>query len=243
MATLIVTGGGRGIGAATAILAAKRGWSVAINYRGNSERANGVVAEIAKGGGKAIALAGDVADEGVARRLFQTAESELGPIGGLVTSAGVIGPVGRLEGADPKAVKEVMDINIAGTIFCCQEAIRRLSTKHGGKGGAIVLLSSAAARLGGANSFIPYAASKGAIDTLTFGLAQEIAGEGIRINAVRPGIIDTEIHPAGRVAALSPTVPMKRAGTAAETAAAILWLLSDDASYVTGAVLDVTGGR
>ncbi len=240
---LLITGGGRGIGAATAIEAAKRGWDVAINYRGNKARADSVVASIKQNGGKAIAYQGDMANEAAIIALFEAVDRDFGGLNALVTSAGIIGPHGRVEAASAVGLAELFAINITGTVLCCREAIKRLSTKHGGKGGAIVTLSSAASRLGGAGENVPYATSKGAIDSLTFGLAQELAGEGIRVNSVSPGVIDTEIQPAGRVERVGPNLPMKRAGTAEEVASAILYLLSDEASYVSGTVVNVSGGR
>jgi NAD(P)-dependent dehydrogenase (short-subunit alcohol dehydrogenase family) len=240
---LLVTGGGRGIGAATAKLAAAQGWEVAVNYRSNRARADAVVADIKKAGGKAIAYRADIANEAEIVAMFAAIDRDLGPLSGLVNSAGVIGPHGRIENVEAAAVDALLAINVTGTLICCREAIKRMSTKHGGKGGAIVNLSSAASRLGAPGESVPYAASKGAIDSLTFGLGQELAGEGIRVNAVSPGVIDTEIQPPGRVARVGPNLPMKRAGQAEEVAAAILYLLSDAASYVSGTVLDVSGGR
>jgi NAD(P)-dependent dehydrogenase (short-subunit alcohol dehydrogenase family) len=240
---LLVTGGGRGIGAATARLAAAQGWEVAVNYRSNRARAEAVVAEIKTAGGKAIAYRADIAKEAEIVAMFAAIDRELGPLSGLVNSAGVIGPHGRIESVEAGAIDALFAINVTGTLICCREAIKRMSTKHGGKGGAIVNLSSAASRLGGPGESVPYAASKGAIDSLTFGLGQELAGEGIRVNAVSPGVIDTEIQPEGRVARVGPNLPMKRAGRAEEVATAILYLLSDAASYVSGTVLDVSGGR
>ncbi|HKT20253.1 MAG TPA: SDR family oxidoreductase [Stellaceae bacterium] len=240
---LLVTGGGRGIGAATALAAARHGWDVAVNYRSNSERAETVVDEIENIGGKAIAFQADIADEGAVAAMFAAIDREFGRVTGLVNSAGIIGPHGRIESVGAVGLAELFAINITGTLICCREAIRRMSRKHGGPGGAIVNLSSAASRLGAAGESVPYAASKGAVDSLTFGLAQEVAGEGIRVNAVSPGVIDTEIQPPGRVERIGPNLPMKRAGKAEEVAAAILYLLSEEASYVSGAVLNVSGGR
>ena len=240
---LLVTGGGRGIGAATALAAARHGWDVAVNYRSNSERAETVVDEIENIGGKAIAFQADIADEGAVAAMFAAIDREFGRVTGLVNSAGIIGPHGRIEAVGAAGLADLFAINITGTLICCREAIRRMSRKHGGPGGAIVNLSSAASRLGAAGESVPYAASKGAVDSLTFGLAQEVAGEGIRVNAVSPGVIDTEIQPPGRVERIGPNLPMKRAGKAEEVAAAILYLLSEEASYVSGAVLNVSGGR
>jgi NAD(P)-dependent dehydrogenase (short-subunit alcohol dehydrogenase family) len=185
----------------------------------------------------------ELADEASITRFFATIDRELGPIGGLVNSGGIIGPHGRIDTVSAAGLDSLWTINITGTLVCCREAIKRMSTKHGGKGGAIVNLGSAASRLGGAGETVPYAASKGAIDSLTFGLAQEVAAEGIRVNAVSPGVIDTEIQPPGRVERVGPMLPMKRVGQPEEVAEAILWLLSDAASYVSGAVLNVSGGR
>jgi NAD(P)-dependent dehydrogenase (short-subunit alcohol dehydrogenase family) len=241
--TLLITGGGRGIGAATALVAARTGWDIAINYREKSARAEALVDEIENIGGKAIAYPADVADEAAVVALFKAIDRDFGPLHGLVNSAGIIGPHGRIDAVDAAALERLFAINVTGTLICCREAIKRMSTKHGGKGGAIVNLSSAASRIGGAGETVPYAASKGAIDSLTFGLAQEVAAEGIRVNAVSPGVIDTEIQPEGRVARVGPSLPMKRAGHAEEVASAIVYLLSDAASYIAGTVLDVTGGR
>jgi len=241
--TLLITGGGRGIGAATALAAAAAGWDVAINYREKTQRAEAIVADVKKLGRKAAAYAADIADEAAVARMFAAVDRDFGPLQGLVNSAGIIGPHGRIDVVDAAGLARLWAINVTGTLICCREAIKRMSAKHGGKGGAIVNLSSAAWRLGGAGETVPYAASKGAINSLTFGLAQEVASEGIRVNAVSPGVIDTEIQPEGRVARIGPSLPMKRAGKAEEVAAAILFLLSDDAAYTAGAVLEVTGGR
>ncbi len=240
---LVITGGGRGIGAKVAVAAARRGYRLAIGYRSNRPRAEAVAAAVAKAGGEAIAIEADIADEAAVVRLFATVDRELGRLSGLVNSAGIIGPSGRIEAVPAAGLTELMAVNITGTLLCCREAIRRMSTAHGGSGGAIVNLSSAGSRLGGAGSTIPYAASKGAIDSLTFGLGQEVAAEGIRVNAVSPGVIDTEIQPPGRVEQLGPLLPMKRVGRPEEVAEAILFLLSDEASYISGAVLNVSGGR
>jgi NAD(P)-dependent dehydrogenase (short-subunit alcohol dehydrogenase family) len=240
---LIITGGTRGIGAQVALAAARLGWRMVLGYQNNRDRAEAMVAEIARAGGHAVAVAGELADESAILRLVATADREIGPVGRLVNSAGIIGPHGRIDAVAAAPLNDLFTINITGTFLCCREAIRRMSTKHGGKGGAIVNLSSAASRLGGAGETVPYAASKGAIDSLTFGLAQEVAGEGIRVNAVSPGVIDTEIQPPGRVERVGPQLPMKRVGRPEEVAASIMWLLSDEASYVSGAVLNVSGGR
>lgn len=240
---LLITGGSRGLGAATALAAARRGYQVAVNFQSNGARADEVVKAISHASGNAVAVQADVADDQAVAAMFATIDRALGPVSALVNSAGILGPLGRIEACEADALARLWAINITGTLICCREAIRRMSTKHGGAGGAIVNLSSAAARLGGAGETIPYAASKGAIDSLTFGLAQELAGEGIRVNAVSPGVIDTEIQPPGRVEKFGPTLPMKRAGNAEEVAEAIVWLLSDAASYVSGSVLGVSGAR
>lgn len=240
---LIVTGGSRGIGAAVAIDAARRGYAVALNYRDNSARADAVVAAIAKAGGKAVAIAGDVARESDVERLFAETDKALGRVTALVNNAGILGPRGRIDAVAAAPLAEVFGINVIGTVLCSREAVKRMSTRHGGSGGAIVNVSSALARLGGAGETVPYAATKGAIETFTFGLAQEVATEGIRVNAVSPGVVATEIHPADRIAQLSPAMPMKRPGRPDEVANAILWLLSPEASYVSGAVLGISGAR
>jgi NAD(P)-dependent dehydrogenase (short-subunit alcohol dehydrogenase family) len=240
---LIITGGTRGIGAQVALAAARLGWRMVLGYQNNRDRAEAMVAEIARAGGHAVAVAGELADESAILRLFAAADREIGLVDRLVNSAGIIGPHGRIDAVAAAPLNDLFAINITSTFLCCREAIRRMSTKHGGKGGAIVNLSSAASRLGGAGETVPYAASKGAIDSLTFGLAQEVAGEGIRVNAVSPGVIDTEIQPPGRVERVGPQLPMKRVGRPEEVAASIMWLLSDEASYVSGAVLNVSGGR
>jgi NAD(P)-dependent dehydrogenase (short-subunit alcohol dehydrogenase family) len=240
---LLVTGGGRGIGAATALAAAHHGWDVAVNYQNNRPRAEAVVDEIENMGGKAIAYQADIADERAVAAMFAAIDRDFGCLSGLVNSAGILGPRGRIDQVDAAALTTLFAINVTGMLICCREAIRRMSRNQGGAGGAIVNLSSAASRLGAPGDGVPYAASKGAVDSLTFGLAQEVAGEGIRVNAVSPGVIDTEIQPAGRVERIGPSLPMKRAGKAPEVATAILYLLSDEASYVSGTVLNVSGGR
>ncbi len=243
----IVTGGSRGIGAATARLAAERGYAVAINYHQSPEAAAKTVAAITAAGGRALAIGGDVGVEADVLRLFETAERELGPVAALVNNAGVIGPSGRVDALAADTLEWVMRINVIGSFLCAREAVKRMSTARGGKGGAIVNLSSGAATLGSPGEFVHYAASKGAIDTLTIGLAKEVAREGIRVNAVAPGMVLTDIHLSagdpGRVERITPTVPMGRAATPEEVAETILFLLSDAASYVTGAILRVAGGR
>lgn len=244
---LLITGGSRGIGAATALLAARRGWAVAVNYAHDSNSAQQVAASISAAGGRAIAVQADVGDEAQVLAMFKRVDAELGRLGALVNNAGVVDLPARVDQMSVARLERMMRINIVGSFLCAREAVLRMSTRHGGSGGAIVNLSSAAARLGSPNQYVDYAASKGAIDTFTMGLAKEVADEGIRVNAVRPGLIDTEIHASGgmpdRARELAPTVPMKRTGSAEEVAAAIVWLLSSEASYTTGSVLDVTGGR
>ena len=244
---LLITGGSRGIGAATALLAAQDGWAVAVNYANNQAAANQVVQAITHAGGQAIAVQGDVADEAQIVRLFASVDQQLGRVTGLVNNAGVVDVTARVEDMSWERLERMMRINVLGTFACAKEAIRRMSTRHGGQGGVIVNLSSVAARLGAPAQYVDYAASKGAIDTFTVGLAKELATENIRVNAVRPGVIDTDIHASGglpnRARDLAPQIPMQRPGTAEETAQAIVWLLSDKASYVTGTCLDVTGGR
>ena len=240
---MVVTGGGRGIGAATARLGAERGYAVAINYRGSKEQAEALAAEIAAGGGRAIAVQGDVAKEADAVRLFETVDRELGPVTALVNNAGITGPTRRVADIDYETLRSVLDINVIGSFLCAREAVRRMSTARGGRGGAIVNVSSRASEIGGGGEFVIYGASKGAIDTFTVGLAREVAAEGVRVNAVNPGLIETEIHPDGRLQRMVPMVPLGRAGTAEEVAEVILWLLSDAASYVTGACVPIGGGR
>jgi NAD(P)-dependent dehydrogenase (short-subunit alcohol dehydrogenase family) len=243
----VITGGSRGIGRATAIAAAKRGFKIVIGYASNQAAANEVVAIIERSNGKAVAVKCDVADENEILALFEAGD-KLGTLGALVNNGGIVGKSGvRVDEMGAERIQRVMAINVTGSILCAREAVKRMSSKHGGKGGVIVNLSSVAAKLGGANTYVDYAASKGAIDSFTIGLAQEVAGEGIRVAAIRPGLIDTEIHASGgdpdRAQRLSHLVPMKRVGSAEEVANAIVWLMSDDASYVTSAILDVSGGR
>lgn len=244
---LLVTGGSRGIGAATARLAARQGWAVAVNYRGNSLAADEVVRDIRAAGGSAITVQADVADEAQVLRMFEKVDAKLGRLNGLVNNAGVVDVSARVDEMSLARWRRMFDINVIGSLLCAREAVRRMSTRHGGEGGAIVNLSSAAARLGSPGQYVDYAAAKSAIDAFTIGLAKEVAGEGIRVNAVRPGLIETEIHASGglpnRVKDLQHQVPMQRGGTAEEVAQAIVWLLSDAASYTTMSLIDVSGGR
>ncbi len=243
---LLITGASRGIGAACARLGARRGYHVAVNYVANEEAANLVVEEIRAEGGKAEAIQGDVSKPEEVENLFSQADL-LGPLTGLINNAGILDMAARLDEMPLERLRKVLDTNVLGSMICAQHAIRRMSTRYGGKGGGIVNLSSVAARLGAAGQYVDYATSKGAIDSLTIGLAREVADEGVRVNAVRPGIIDTDIHASGgfpdRVEKLKDTIPIKRGGTPEEVANGILWLLGDEASYVTGVVLDITGGR
>ena len=245
--TLLITGGSRGIGAATALLAAQRGYAVAVNYSANSLAADEVVRQIRAGGGNAMAVQADVADEAQVLAMFSKIDAKLGRLSALVNNAGVVDVAARVDEMSAARVKRMFDINVLGSFLCAREAILRMSTRHGGSGGNIVNVSSIAARLGGSGQYVDYAASKGAMDTFTVGLAKEVALEGIRVNAVRPGIIETEIHASGgqpdRARQMAPMVPMQRAGTALEVAQSIVWLLSEDSSYCTGTLLDVTGGR
>ncbi|MCP5283058.1 MAG: SDR family oxidoreductase [Rhodoferax sp.] len=243
----LITGGSRGIGAATAICAARQGFAVAVNYTRDVQAANRVVQQIAAAGGQAIAVQADVADEAQILAMYQTIDAQLGPVSALVNNAGVVDVAARVDAMSAERIRRMFDINVLGTFLCTREALKRMSTRHGGKGGSIVNVSSVAARLGGPGQYVDYGASKGAIDTFTIGLAKEVATEGVRVNAVRPGIIETDIHASGgqpdRAREMAPLVPMQRAGSAEEVAEAIVWLLSDAASYVTGSNIDVAGGR
>ena len=243
---MLVTGGSRGIGAATARLAAQRGYAVCINYRRDEASARAVVASIEAEGGRAQAIAGDVSREADVIAMFDAAQS-LGPLAAVVNNAGILERQMRLDEMEAERFTRVMATNVTGMLLCAREAVRRMSTRHGGRGGAIVNVSSMAARLGSPGEYVDYAASKGAVDSLTIGLAREVAAEGIRVNAVRPGVIYTDIHASGgepgRVERVKSAVPMQRGGEAGEVARAILWLLSDESSYCTGTFVDVSGGR
>jgi NAD(P)-dependent dehydrogenase (short-subunit alcohol dehydrogenase family) len=244
---VLITGGSRGIGAATALAAARKGYAVAINYTANALAADEVVREIRAAGGTAMSVQADVAHEDEVMAMFGKVDAQLGRLTALVNNAGVVDVTARLDEMSGARLKRMFDINVIGSMLCAREAVRRMSTRHGGAGGAIVNLSSAAARIGAPGQYLDYAAAKGAIDTFTIGLAKEVAAEGIRVNAVRPGLIETDIHASGglpdRVRDLAHQVPMQRGGTAQEVADAILWLMSDEASYTTMSLLDVSGGR
>jgi NAD(P)-dependent dehydrogenase (short-subunit alcohol dehydrogenase family) len=244
---MIVTGGSRGIGAATARLAGEKGYAVCVNYRRDADAAAAVVADIEKAGSQALAVAGDMSSEKDVLNLFETSDAKLGTPKVLINNAGIIDVQSRVEDYTLERLQRMFAVNITGAFLCAREAVRRMSTKRGGAGGAIVNVSSVAARLGGPNEYVDYAASKGAIDTMTIGLANEVADEGIRVNAVRPGLIYTDIHASGgepgRVDRLKDGVPMKRGGSAQEVARVILWLASDDASYTTGSLVECSGGR
>jgi NAD(P)-dependent dehydrogenase (short-subunit alcohol dehydrogenase family) len=244
---MLITGGGRGIGSATARLAAQRGYAVAVNYRNDAASAQSVVEAIERAGGRAVAVRGDVARERDVIAMFDAATQALGPVTALVNNAGILEQQMRLDEMDAARFERVLATNVAGVLLCAREAVRRMSTRHGGRGGGIVNVSSVAARLGSPGEYIDYAASKGAVESLTVGLAREVADEGIRVNAVRPGVIYTDIHASGgepgRVDRVKSAVPLKRGGQPEEVARAIVWLLSEESSYCTGAFLDVSGGR
>ena len=243
---VVITGGSRGIGRAAALAAAARGFRVVVGYASNQAAANDVVAQIEASNGKAIAVRCDVGSEADILALFKAADA-FGPLGALVNNAGIVGPSARVEDMTAERIQRMMAVNVTGSILCAREAVKRLSTRNGGQGGVIVNLSSVAAKLGSPNTYVDYAASKGAINSFTVGLGYEVAAEGIRVAGIRPGLIDTEIHASGgepdRAHRLAHVVPMKRVGTAEEVANAIVWLISDEASYVTSAILDVSGGR
>ncbi|NCT71937.1 SDR family oxidoreductase [Pseudoxanthomonas japonensis] len=244
---VLITGGSRGIGAATALLAAGQGYAVGVNYRRDEAAAASVVAQIAAAGGRAVALQADVSDEADVVAMFQRMDEALGPVTALVNNAGILETQMRVDTMDAARIGRILATNVTGTLLCCREAVRRMSTRHGGHGGAIVNVSSVAAKTGSPGEYVDYAASKGAMDTLTVGLAQEVAQEGIRVNAVRPGFIYTGMHAdggePGRVERVKAFVPMRRGGQPDEVAQAILWLLSPQASYTTGTFVDVAGGR
>jgi NAD(P)-dependent dehydrogenase (short-subunit alcohol dehydrogenase family) len=246
-AVVLITGASRGIGAATALLAARQGHAVAVNYSANSLAADEVVRQIRQAGGTAMAVQADVADEAQVLTMFEKVDAKLGRLTALVNNAGVVDQTSRVDAMSMARFRRMFEINVYGSFVCAREAVRRMSTRHGGAGGTIVNLSSVAARLGAPGQYVDYAAAKGAIDSFTVGLAKEVATEGIRVNAVRPGIIDTDIHASGglpnRAREMAPQVPMQRPGSAEEVARSILWLMSPESSYTTGTVLDVTGGR
>jgi NAD(P)-dependent dehydrogenase (short-subunit alcohol dehydrogenase family) len=241
--SVLVTGGSRGIGAATARRLAADGWDVAVTYRSDADAAEAVVRDCRAAGRRAWAFRADLAEPAQVEELFAAVDAEVGTLAGLVNNAGVVSPAGRIDSYSPERIRAVFDINVTGAFLVAGAAVRRMSTRHGGVGGVIVNVSSRAAIIGGANEYVDYAATKAAVDVLTVGLAAEVAREGIRVAGVRPGLIDTEIHTPGRIDRLTGLIPIGRPGTADEVAASIAWLLSDDASYVTGATLDVGGGR
>jgi NAD(P)-dependent dehydrogenase (short-subunit alcohol dehydrogenase family) len=245
--TLVVTGASRGIGAEISLLAAARGYAVAVNFSADKTGAASIVKTISDAGGRAFAVQCNIGEESGIVRLFETAERELGPITGMVNNAGITGRLSRVEDMDAADIAHVLSVNVTGSFLCAREAVRRMSTKRGGKGGAIVNLSSRAAQIGGAGEWVHYAASKGAIDSFTIGLAREVADEGIRVNAVSPGLIETGIHAAAgdaaRLERMAPLLPMRRVGAPGEVASTVVWLLSAEASYITGAIVPVSGGR
>ncbi|MBB3444721.1 SDR family oxidoreductase [Rhizobium sp. BK379] len=244
---LLVTGGSRGIGAAACLVAARHGWRVAVNYASNEDAANAVVSEIKKAGGDAIAIRGDVGNAADIVSMFEVVDKHFGRLDGLVNNAGIVDYTARVDEMSADRLERMMRINVTGSILCAGEAVRRMSSRHGGQGGVIVNISSMAAVIGGSTQYVDYAASKAAIDTFTIGLSREVAAEGIRVNAIRPGIIETDIHASGgqpdRPKEMASSIPMKRAGEAEEVADAIVYLLSPSASYITGAILNVSGGR
>ncbi|MBO3274560.1 SDR family oxidoreductase [Pseudomonas schmalbachii] len=244
---MLITGASRGIGAATALLAAERGYAVGINYRNQREAAEALVRQIESRGGRAVAIAADVASEEDVVRMFRELDQTLGRLDVLVNNAGILETQMRVENMDADRLQRVLAVNVTGSFLCAREALKRMSTRHGGKGGSIINVSSMASRLGSPNEYVDYAAAKGAIDSMTIGLAKEVAAEGVRVNAVRPGLINTEIHASGgepgRVERLKSGVPLGRGGEPEEVARAILWLASDEASYTTGGFIDVSGGR